>query len=488
MLSGQSPMWQHLLQDAALIMLSLVFLPFSTLFLVLNWLHFTHDASSSSHWAISSIRKKPPKTVLITGVGMVKGLVLGRLFAAAGDRVIGADFSSLACGRFSRSVARFYTLQKPLPGEQTSVYLKSLLEIIRSENVDLWVSCSGVASAVEDGVAKEAVEASTRCKAVQFNADTTRVLHNKDKLIDHVRSLGLTVPETHVVMDRIAIERIVFSTRHSGRRYICKCVGMDDVGREDMPVLPLQSREETIEYLGRLNISAKNPWIVQQYIFGTEYCTHALVIRGQVKVFVACPSAELLMHYVELPPGSALSQAMLRFTQVVAETGGQDFTGHLSFDFLAEETDINKPADQLTLYPIECNPRAHTAVALFNDTPEMIQAYHALLEPAIESLGGVLFPKKPPKVYWVAHDLVCLVILPCVYLMQSCVGFKAVIQGFLEFGDHLSHWRDGAWDRRDPLPWWWLYQVYWPAQFMTALWTRRKWSRINVSTTKMFMC
>jgi catechol O-methyltransferase len=40
----------------------------------------------------------------------------------------------------------------------------------------------------------------------------------------------------------------------------------------------------------------------------------------------------------------------------------------------------------------------------------------------------------------------------------------------------------------DPLPFWWLYHVYWPAVF----WGRAcgggsgRWSRVNVSTGKVF--
>ncbi|KAG9590125.1 hypothetical protein KCU90_g14242, partial [Aureobasidium melanogenum] len=49
-------------------------------------------------------------------------------------------------------------------------------------------------------------------------------------------------------------------------------------------------------------------------------------------------------------------------------------------------------------------------------------------------------------------------------------------------------WKDGTYEIWDPLPAWWLYHVYWPFQFAKSLVTGFKWSRINVSTTKMFGC
>ena len=128
---------------------------------------------------------------------MTKGLVLARSFHKAGWTVIGADFSPLACGRVSNSLAKFYTVSKP---QATSApYLEDLLKIITSDHVDLWVSCSSVASAVEDGEAKEVVEARTKCKAVQFNVETTKVLHEKHTFLERAASHGLTIPEKHTV-------------------------------------------------------------------------------------------------------------------------------------------------------------------------------------------------------------------------------------------------------------------------------------------------
>ena len=56
------------------------------------------------------------------------------------------------------------------------------------------------------------------------------------------------------------------------------------------------------------------------------------------------------------------------------------------------------------------------------------------------------------------------------------------------FFDHLLFWQDGTYEVWDPLPAWWLYQVYWPGLFVGSLVTGRKWSRVNVSTCKMFEC
>ena len=486
MLDGDSPLWLHALQNVALVALSLAFLPLDTLILSVAWCINGRGTQHSQR----VFRREGMRTILVTGVGMTKGLVLARLFAAAGHKVIGADASPLACGRYSNQLAAFRLLKKPTSEAGASTYVQSLLAIVQQEQVDLWVSCSGVASAIEDGLAKEVIERATNCKAIQYDVETTRRLHEKSSFMEHIESLDLLIPETRTVMDTDSIEAVLFRSESQDRKYICKCVGMNDASRGDMRLLPLSSRKETTAYLAQYDISRENPWILQHFIEGNEYCTHALVVRGQVRAFVACPSSELLMHYVALPSHSDLSRAMLEFTRTVAQRGGNAFTGHLSFDFLVPNADSSDP-HSLTLYPIECNPRAHTAVALFAGQLDLVDGYLDLLdngEKSTSSNAALVQPRAPSQYFWASHDLVHYFLLPLVTWFAGRQKFEDVCSGMSIFVDHVLHWDDGTFKSTDPLPWWWLHHVYWPAQFLEALLTGRKWSRINVSTTKMFIC
>jgi len=511
MLGTENSVLEHRLQNLALIALGLACIPLDTF--VLFWsfvVNYAFHSQVEDH-RTAARRKVPfrPKTILVTGVGMTKGLALARSFYQAGHDVIGADFEpngTKVCGRVSRSLKKFVPLRKPDQKLGSAPYIQGLLDIVAKEKVDLWVSCSGVASAVEDGEAKEIMERRTSCKAIQFGIQTTQTLHEKHSFIDHTRGLGLTVPETHTITSRAAIDAALRDAPE-GRQYIMKTIGMDDANRGDMTLLPKPTPAETAKHLDRLGISEKSCWILQQYIKGREFCTHALVIKGQVKVFVACPSAELLMHYEALPADSRLSQEMLNFTKTHAATGGSSFTGHLSFDFLVEDEQLsnlsNASDTAVTLYPIECNPRAHTAVALFNGTTAMADAYLSLLDehPAAPSYADVtangttdehvVTPKySDVRYYWIGHDLINMIVLPLLSLLtlQRDSSITAVLKGVDAFADRLLFWKDGTYELWDPLPWWWLYHVYWPQQFLTCFWMGKKWSRLNVSTCKMFEC
>lgn len=506
MLDGHSSWRLHFAQNAALILISLFFLPLDTFILaiayILQWLRPQHSARRR----LRQSRGFRPKTILVTGVGMSKGLTLARTFYNAGHNVIGADFERydiLACGRFSKSLTRFYSLS-PVQGDHTfSNYAQDLLEIVQKEKVDLWVSCSGVASAVEDGHAKEVIEQQSSCRAIQFDIPTTSTLHEKHTFIQQTANLGLPTPETHNVTSRAAIHKVLNHNRSSSssakKKYILKSVGVDDANRADMTLLPRRTTSETYSHIADVPISPTRPWVLQQFVRGKEYCTHALVIDNRVRAFVACPSSELLMHYEALPPESALSKAMLAFTQAFAARSAQGFTGHLSFDFLVDEA-VSEKGLEMVLQPIECNPRAHTAVVLFaGQDLALSKAYLGALKTqgqingaaaadADDSEADLVTPQHPPRFYWVGHDLVTLLLSPLLALLRGDMGLGAYMKGGITFAEHLLWWKDGTFEIWDPLPWWWLYHVYWPGQFLWCLLQRRKWSRVNVGTTKMFGC
>ncbi|KAL8637334.1 MAG: hypothetical protein Q9228_005385 [Teloschistes exilis] len=495
MLNGNSPWHLHLAQNLALIFVSLLLLPLSNLILSLSYA-FTLCFGDDARRKRQRIRASPsfaPQNILVTGVGMSKGLALARLFYEAGHDVIGADFEPNGVpvnGRYSRSLKKFYRLPKPTAEDGAADYINGLLRTVKRERVDIWVSCSGVASAVEDGQAKEVIERRSHCRAIQFDVPTTRTLHEKDTFIQETERLGLPVPETHNVTSRDAVHKVLHSPKR--RSYIMKSVGVDDAVRGDMTLLPRRTLSETYNHVSRLSISRDKPWVLQRFIEGKEYCTHSLVVDGVVKIFVACPSAELLMHYEALPAISALSRAMLAFTKEFVVRRGNGMTGHLSFDFLVDETASEKGAE-LVLQPIECNPRAHSAVVLFSGMgQEVSKAYLSVLKDDMANGHDydeqIVMPRQPLKYYWSGHDLVELVLLPFLQLLMGRMHLAVWLRGCSEFAAHLLFWRDGTFEVWDPLPWWMLYHVYWPGQFLASILQRQKWSRVNVSTTKMFGC
>ena len=496
----------HKLKNLFLLSLSLILLPIDTA-LILGV-----DLWSRYH-GFNTARKQQPvpaalrKTILVTGVGMSKGLALARQFHSAGHRVVGADFHRLSPGRVSAAIDVFHRLpwprKTPLAEDEDiedDPYALALLEIVKEEGVDLWVSVSDVNTAIQDALAAGMVESQTSAKACQLNAKYVRILHEKDLFMQYTKNLGLPVPDTQVVSTRPAV--VDFLVKRGGlkmtpgaKRYLLKPVGVNDIARYDMPLLPLASEQETLRRIDSVPMEGADAFIMQEFIPGPEFCTHALVVRGQVRSFVACPSSELLMHYKALPSDTLLSKSMLAFTEKVASTCGEDFTGHVSFDFLvplAQQGDGPKDGDNLQIYPIECNPRVHTAVVLFNKTPEVVGEYLSILEPGESSATGgsktngtePIIPKDPDNYYWIGQDFVERLLYPAFEqaLRRALPKQSGDVRSFVE---HVQYWKDGTFEVWDPWPWWWLYHIYWPVQFLGYLaWGR--WHKINVSTGKAF--
>ena len=498
-LNTSSPIYLHLLQNLSLIALSLLFAPICTLVTICSYIvaPYTTTAKHIKHkqqrWRALTSSVLQPRVILVTGVGMSKGLLLCRAFYREGHIVIGADFEPYGvpvCGRFSTALKMFYRLSKPVPGPGgCDVYCESLINIIKKENVDLWVSCSGVASAVEDAHAAEVVEKQTRCKVIQFGVEVTETLHEKHSFIQQTQRFGLNVPETHHITSvHDAMIQLDPGKSHSpGKRFIMKSIGLDDSIRADMTILPRPSIEEMENYLLRLRLSTSRPFVLQQYISGYEYCTHSLVIRGRVTVFVACPSAELLMHYEALPRESELSSAMQKYTEIYAEKMGC-VTGHFSLDFILDKDALG--LDLLKrLYPIECNPRAHTAVVLLEHESEaMVEAYLSVLKDDVSGHRSIVIPLVNTGYYWIGHDLTTLVVVPLLSLLSLRSDLATCFREWRSFLNHFCNWKDGSYEVWDPWPFWWLYIIYWPGMFLSVVFTRKWWSRCNVSTTKIFRC
>lgn len=89
--------------------------------------------------------KKNPnaKRILISGGMMTKALQMCRIFYQAGHRVILVDdpINWLTGHRWSNSVERFYTV--PPPDAEPEEYIKTLINIVQKEKIDMFVPTTG---------------------------------------------------------------------------------------------------------------------------------------------------------------------------------------------------------------------------------------------------------------------------------------------------------------------------------------------------------
>lgn len=390
-----------------------------------------------------------PQTILVSGGKMTKALQLARSFHQAGHRVILIESHKywLTGHRFSWAVDKFYTVPNP----QAKDYIDALLEIVQKEGVDVYVPvCSPVAS-YYDALAKKAL--SPHCFVMHFDPEIVQQLDDKSQFSAVAQSLGLYVPESYCITQPSQVQDFDFSGQQ--HKYIIKSIPYDSVRRLDLTKLPCSTPAETAAFVKNLPISERNPWIMQAFIPGQEYCTHSTVRNGELRLHCCCKSSAFQINY-EMVDHPEIEAWVRRFV------GGLNLTGQVSFDFIQAHDDGR-------IYAIECNPRTHSAITMFYNNLDVAKAY---LES--EPLSDVIQPLQSSRqTYWIYHEIWRLatnLLSPA----QTWRRLQIIVGG-----------KDAIFEWFDPLPFLMVHHWQIPLLLLGNLRQLKGWIRIDFNIGKL---
>jgi hypothetical protein len=127
---------------------------------------------------------------------------------------------------------------------------------------------------------------------------------------------------------------------------------------------------------------------MQEFITGQEYCTHSTVRQGKIRLHCCSESSPFQVNYehIEKPEIYAWVEKFVKELNL---------TGQISFDFIQ--------AKDGTVYPIECNPRTHSAITMFYNHPGLADAY--LKDSEAENEAPIVpLPDSKPT-YWLYHEI-----------------------------------------------------------------------------------
>lgn len=314
-------------------------------------------------------------------------------------------------------------------------------------------------------------------------------------------NLRQPAPERYEVQSRAAVHQIL-NNANGSKKYTLKEAGRREPANTGTRVtLPQRTVSQTYNHVSSITVTKDKPWILEQYITGDEYHTCSIIVDGELRAFVACPTAQPALTYQALPTDTGVGKAMLNFTKAFISKAASNYTGHLSFTFLVEEKATESGFEQKIL-PTECTPTVNTAIVLFSQTRgsvDLVRSYMTALPQSAEGINGysglthpahapgdIVFPHPTaPGAYFSGHELRTLVLYPFIRLLTFRMGLLQFVQHCVTFLNHLLFWREATYEVWDPLPWFWLYQVYLPLQFLACMLTGRKWSWIDVSTSKI---
>jgi predicted ATP-grasp superfamily ATP-dependent carboligase len=387
------------------------------------------------------------KRILITGAKMTKALQLARSFSRDGHDVYLVETHKywLSGHRFSRAVKGFFTV--PVPEKEPEAYCQALVDIAKQKNIDLFVPVSSPIASYYDSLAKKALE--PYCESIHLDPEETAILDDKYAFCSKAREFGLSAPKVFRITDPQQI--LDFDFANDGSQYIVKSIPYDSVLRLDLTRLPFP---EMAEYLESLPISKSKPWVMQEFIRGQEYCFHATARKGKIRLHCCSKSSPFQVNYEQVD-NPAIYQWVETFIQKM------NLTGQVCFDMIQTENG--------TVYPIECNPRLHSAITMFHDHPGVAKAYLTDGEPGEIAIAPL--PNSKPT-YWTYHELWRLLNIRS--LKELNAWWQKITQG-----------TDAILTPNDPLPFLMLHNWQIPLLLLDNLRRLKGWVKIDFNIGKL---
>ncbi|MEP0909997.1 hypothetical protein NDI45_03565 [Leptolyngbya sp. GB1-A1] len=441
------------LQNLATLALLYVVFPVNLIIVAITLIIHTLNSQANSETNSANVRINSgsnQRTVLITGGKMTKALQLARSFHAAGHRVILVEIDKywMTGHRFSKAVDRFYTVASPRT--DLEAFLQDLTAIVKQEQVNFLVPVTAANESYYTALAKSSLPSS--CEVFQFDTDLIRRLDDKYEFSQMANAIGLSVPRTFRITSPEQLLDFEFPSDSS--RYIFKNIAYDAVHRLDMTQYPMASRQAAQAQLQGLPIRADNPWVLQEFIPGQEYCTHSTVQNGKIQLHCCSRSSAFQVNYEQVDHPKIL-EWVTRFVKAY------QLTGQISFDFIE--------AQNGTVYAIECNPRTHSAITLFYNHPGVADAY--LSKQPLPDAPLQPLPSSKPT-YWTYHEL------------WRLTGIRSS-SDFIQWFNSLLRGKDAILQADDPLPFLMVHHWHIPLLLLNALQRQKRWVRIDFNIGKL---
>jgi glutathione synthase/RimK-type ligase-like ATP-grasp enzyme len=256
-----------------------------------------------------------------------------------GMEVYTADSVPYALAKTTNKIKEYFLY--PSPKYETKEFINCLIQIIKDEHVDILIpTCEEIFY-----VSMYRVQLSNYCDVVVDDLDKMRLLHHKERFIRFVEELGYETPKTQLLLPKVIQTDLM-------KEFDSELVLKKVYSRFSDSVIFLKEGEEL-----PIQVLEDSLWIVQERIFGKQYCSYGFARNGKLLAhsvykseFTAGLGATLSYQYTEKPEIEQFVKT------IVAKLS---FTGQISFDFILNHAGV--------AIPIECNPRATSGLHLFGE-------------------------------------------------------------------------------------------------------------------------
>lgn len=289
-------------------------------------------------------------SILITSGRAPVTLELARLFTGAGYKVFVADSMKHQLCTNSRYVAKNFLV--PPPKYQPTEYINALVEIIKQENIDLLIPTCEDIFYISHGLSR----LESHCQVFAESLDKLNKLHNKWEFICYVNQLGLTTPKTWLIQSQQELDNIVnLSTLN---KLVLKPVYSRFASN-------VQILSQPINKIPEIEINQTKAWVVQEFITGKHYCSYSIAHQGKITAHAVYPTVFTAGKGSCIYFEAINHEQVLKWVKTFVEA--DNFTGQIAFDFIESNDGI--------IYPLECNPRAISAIHLFKKSDKLHEAF-----------------------------------------------------------------------------------------------------------------
>ncbi|MFO0613253.1 MAG: hypothetical protein U0414_11715 [Polyangiaceae bacterium] len=279
------------------------------------------------------------RRILVTSSRMPAAIDEIRKLGRAGHAILSADTFAGAPGAHSRYVERALTVASPR--YEPRAFVEDVKAIIEEQAIDLVVPCFEEAlylARVRDELPKRA-----RYAFAEF--EVLEVLHDKHRLTEVARALGVRAPEGIVVRSS---EELAWAA-HQFTDYFAKPVYSRGGVTAQTNKGPLAGARDP----SMVTPTDVDPWIVEEYVEGEDVCSFSVASRGRVTAHVTYVHPRQIENAGGMVFESIDCPESLEITRRFVEWSS--YEGQIAFDFRRSARG---------LHVIECNPRPTAGVHL----------------------------------------------------------------------------------------------------------------------------
>jgi biotin carboxylase len=271
-----------------------------------------------------------------------------RKLGEVGNDVTAVDTFRASPGSHSRYAARH--LEVPAPAQETEAFVDAIVRIVEEQAIE-WV-LPMFEEVIYLAAHRDRLEG--RCELFFPSFETLARVHDKVSFAALCRELALPVAESVTATSQAELRDAIARFDHWFARAA--------YGRGGLNVLTNSGPLAGEGSVDDVTPTADDPWLVQEYLEGTDLCSWSVVQHGEVVLhstyrhpLTIDDRGGIVFESVDAPETLAAAQ------RIAAELG---WHGQVSFDFLRTGDGVH--------HLVECNPRPTDGCTLA--TPEELDA------------------------------------------------------------------------------------------------------------------